>query len=133
MSITEIERDAIAAELRARAEALAAEYRTPLPEGDAGITEALRRLHELRPRARALHQQFTITPEIEKKIIEPIVTQAVIELEHFIEETPPETVAGAITKLRYLTNEDSPGNIFLNGAEDMLEQVIAVLEREAQS
>jgi hypothetical protein len=37
------------AKLRARAEALVAEYGAPLSDGDAGLIEAERRLHELDP------------------------------------------------------------------------------------
>jgi hypothetical protein len=40
------------AEFRARAEALVAEYGAPLPDGDAGLIEAERRLHELDPSTR---------------------------------------------------------------------------------
>jgi len=82
-------------ELRAHAEALAAEYRMPLPEGDAGLIEAERRLLEFDPRVKAL----------------------------------PETRAGAIVKLRYLLRDGAP---LLNGAEEPLEQILALLERETQ-
>src|SRR5580693_2371609 len=91
-------------ELRAHAEALAAEYRMPLPEGDAGLIEA--------------------------ESVEPIVYRAEIELQDFIEETAPETRAGAIVKLRYLLGNGAP---LLNGAEEPLEQILALLERETRS
>ena len=117
-------------ELRAHAEALAAEYRMPLPEGDAGLIEAERRLLEFYPRVKALHRDFNITIEIEAEIVEPIVYRAEIELQDFIEETAPETRAGAIVKLRYLLGNGAP---LLNGAEEPLEQILALLEREARS
>jgi hypothetical protein len=116
-------------ELRALAEALAAEYRMPLPEGDAGLIEAERRLLESDPRVKALHRDFNITIEIEAEIVEPIVYRAEIELQDFIEETAPETRAGAIVKLRYLLRDGAP---LLNGAEEPLEQILALLERETQ-
>jgi hypothetical protein len=116
-------------ELRARAEALAAEYGAPLPEGDAGLIEAERRIREFKPRAKALHRDFKITMESETQILEPIVYEAEFELHDFIGGTPPETRAGAIVKLRYLLGH---GNLLLNGAEEPLEQILALLEREAQ-
>jgi hypothetical protein len=118
-----------AAEHLARGEALAAEYDTPLPEGDAGLAEALRRLRELRPRARAFRRHPVITIENEEEITAP-VTEAEIELEDFIEDTAPETLAGAIVKLRYLTAETT-GRALLNGAEETLGQILDLLEREA--
>src|SRR5207302_6020453 len=51
---TPMELPPIRAELRERAAALVAEYDAPLPEGDAGLIEAERRLHELEPRREAL-------------------------------------------------------------------------------
>jgi len=117
-------------ELRACAEALAAEYRADLPEGDSGLIEAQRRIRELKPRAKALHRDFKITMESETQILEPIVYEAEFELHDFIEETPPETRAGACVKLRHLLGE---GHLLLNGAEEPLEQILALLEREARS
>jgi hypothetical protein len=102
----------------------------PLPEGDAGLIEAERRLLEFDPRVKALHRDFNITVEIEAEIVEPIVYRAEIELQDFIEETAPETRAGAIVKLRYLLRDGAPR---LNGAEEPLEQILALLEREARS
>ena len=71
-----------------------------------------------------------ITVENEEEITEP-VTRIETELEDFIEDTAPETLAGAIVKLRYLT-KDGTGRMLLNGAEEPLEQILALLEREAQ-
>jgi hypothetical protein len=51
----------------------------------------------------------------EEEITEP-VTEAEIELGDFIEDTVPETLAGAVVKLRYLT-KDVTGRALLNGAD----------------
>src|SRR5207237_5580727 len=57
------------AELQARAEALAAEYAAPLPEGDAGLIEAERRLREIRQQTRSLFREFKIDVQTEEAII----------------------------------------------------------------
>src|SRR5438105_3246923 len=51
------------AKLRARAEALAAEYGGPLPDGDAGLIEAERRHTEMRRRSSALYEEFKMDYE----------------------------------------------------------------------
>jgi hypothetical protein len=56
------------AALRERCEALAAEYAAPLPEGDTGIIEAMRRLEELNPRGTALYREFGITMDMESEV-----------------------------------------------------------------
>jgi hypothetical protein len=53
------------AELRERAEALAAEYSARLPEGDAGLIEADRQLQEYRPRETVLYREFNIDVQTE--------------------------------------------------------------------
>ena len=54
------------AELRAVAEALAADNSAPLPDGDAGLVEAAWRHRESRRRCHALYDQFNINPEAGK-------------------------------------------------------------------
>jgi len=61
------------AELRALAEALAADNSAPLPAGDAGLIEAERRHRESRRRCHALYDQFNINPEAEDEIIIAII------------------------------------------------------------
>ena len=71
------------------------------------MAEALRRLHELRPHAKAFRHPI-ITVENEEDITEPL-TRIETELEDFIEDTSPETLASAIVKLRYLTKNGRVG------------------------
>jgi hypothetical protein len=116
------------AELRARAVALATEYGVPPVRGDAGLIEAERRLNRLRLDTRALLREFPIAGrdvEVEAEIIEPTITEAVIALCRFIEETPPDTRAGAIVKLRHVENEGD--------SAETITQVLALLEQEARS
>jgi hypothetical protein len=62
--------------LRARAEALAAEYGGPLPDGDAGLIEAERRHTEMRRRSSALYEKFKMDYETEAKIINAIIDRS---------------------------------------------------------
>lgn len=61
------------AELRALAEALAADNSAPLPDGDAGLIEAERRHRESRRRRHALHDRFNIDLEVENEIMGGII------------------------------------------------------------
>lgn len=91
-----------AATLRPRCEALIAEYRAPLPDGDAGLIAAERRLIELEPRREAFQDSsIEITTEIEEEIINPLF-DAKCELDKRIAVTPAATLAGAAVKLRRL-------------------------------
>ena len=95
------------AELRARAEALAAEYSAPLPDGDAGLIEAERRHREIRQQTRSLYREFfKIDAQTEKEIIIEIIDPVRYRLSDFIEQTRPAGLAGAAVKLRLLTDED---------------------------
>ena len=115
-----------AGELRARAEALVAEYGAPLPEGDAGLIEAERRLHELDPRRLALRDN---SPEEE---ITSIAFNAMCRLDERIATMPATTLAGAAVKLRRLLHPEL--GIETNGENDVrcLHQILAVIEREPQ-
>lgn len=119
------------AELRARAEALAAEYGAPLPEGDAGLIEAERRLREFEDRRKALYQEFEIDIELEKELIIPTVTEAQISLQRFIETTPPISSIGAALKLRYLA--DPRTDLLASvGASLLVRQVLSLIERQRE-
>src|SRR5438067_8264851 len=122
------------AKLRARAEALAAEYSTPRPEGDAGLIEAERRLREIRQQTRSLYREFfKIDAQTETEIIIGIIDPVRYRMSDFIEQTRPVGLAGAAVKLRLLTDEDigivigepSDGDIM------SLKQVSEFVEREA--
>jgi hypothetical protein len=94
------------AELRARCEALAAEYGAPLREGDAGLVEALQRLIKVGNRRSALYDEFNIDIAIERDILNAITGPPWDRLIDFIEETEPCGAAGAAVKLRYLQHID---------------------------
>ena len=115
-----------AGELRARAEALVAEYGAPLPEGDAGLIEAERRLHELDPRRLALRDN---SPEEE---ITSIAFNAMCRLDERIATMPATTLAGAAVKLRRLLHPEL--GMTSNGENDLpcLHQILAVIQREAR-
>ena len=98
------------ADLRARAEALAAEFSpATLSRGDAGLIEAERRLRDLRARAKELYGDFPIDMQVETDIMEPTTIATESALCEFIEETPPDTGLGAMVKLRHL-NSDGGAN-----------------------
>lgn len=120
--VTEAERDA----LRQECEAIGAEYRAPLPEGDAGLVAAVQRLIGLRPRCWLSGRGFRVTIETEKEIINPISDAAEYELKDWIEETPAVGLAGVAAKLRYAVEELELHEF---GAEQMLE----IIEREVEA
>jgi|tagenome__1003787_1003787.scaffolds.fasta_scaffold19942363_1 hypothetical protein len=113
--------------LRAAAEELAAAYRAPLPEGDAGLIAAVSRWCELEPMHSFESRGFSYTLEDEREIITPISTAAEHEFENRIEAWPVQGLAGAAAKLRYLfENRESIDIEDIEGR-----QLIAVIEREA--
>ena len=88
-------RDKQKAELRARAEALAAEYSAPLPNGDAGLIEAERRHREILQQTRSLYREFfKIDFQTEKDIIIGIIDPVRYRMSDFIEQTRPVGHAG---------------------------------------
>jgi hypothetical protein len=108
-----------------------AEYSAPLPEGDAGLIEAERRLRECYPQRKALYREFKISMEIEAEIVNPTVTAAEVQLEEFIEETPPRSLVGAAVKLRALCDKDV--GLAAGESEDQLgslDQVLKFVERK---
>jgi len=126
---TPMELPPIRAELRERAEALAAEYDAPLAEGDAGLIEAERRLHELEPRRVALGFGSTIAEED----ITNIAFNAMCRLDERIATMPATTLAGAAVKLRRLLHPEL--GIETNSENDVpcLHQILAVIEQGARS
>ena len=120
------------AELRARAEALAAEYSAPLPDGDAGLIEAERRLQEYRPRETSLYREFNIGFEAERDIIIPTIRSAQNALIDHIEQTAPQTMVGVAIKLRRLCDEDTGMAAGENEGElASLRQAFEFIERQA--
>jgi hypothetical protein len=128
------------AELRSRAEALAAEYTAPLPDkeaGDAGLIEAARRLRDVGARDKALYrdpavsEHDTLEPE---DVLEAVLAPAREFLFDYIEQTAPTTLTGAAVKLRRATDQDfgvsNPAFAAGEGSES-LNQVLEFVEREA--
>jgi hypothetical protein len=114
--------------LRERVSAIISEFDVPLPEGDAGLAEAARRLPEIKERFRALDREFEVTVEIENDEIIPRRDPAEERFDDVLTDTEPQTLAGAATILRYLLSVD--GGDLLNGAEEPLANVLALIERE---
>ena len=124
------------AELRARSGEVAAAYAAPLPEGDEGLIEALRRLVKVGDWRSALYgEDCTRAAE---EIVDEITDPPWSRLCDFIENTEPQGPAGVIVKLRYLQMLDIVDG--LEGTPDhhswegrMVNQVIAVLEKAVRS
>jgi len=114
--------------LRERVAAIIAEFDVPLPGGDAGIAEASRRLHEMSKRIRPLYREFEITMEIERDEIIPECDRTERRCHDALTDTEPHTLAGGATILRYLLGVH--GNDLLNGADEPITNVLAVIERE---
>src|SRR6185312_2555874 len=72
--------------LRAAAEELAAAYRAPLPDGDAGLVAAVERWRELHPLHSFERRGYKYTFEDEEEIITPISDQAEFDFETKIKE-----------------------------------------------
>ena len=118
-------RDDTRAQLRRACEALAAGYRAPLPEGDAGLIAAIERWRTLKLRH---HFEINYTLEDEEAVIEPISTAAEIEFENMIEAWPVQGLAGAAAKLRYMLESDLVDIEDIGG-----EQLIEIIERQIGS
>jgi hypothetical protein len=124
------------AKLRVRAEAMIAEFGGPLPDGDAGLIEAERRLREIRQQDKSLYRDFgKITVENEQEIIISMVDPVRDRLREFIEATRPAGITGLAAKLRLLTD---PSIGILTGDEPSegditcLKQVAEFVETAAQ-
>jgi hypothetical protein len=124
------------AELRARSGEVAAAYAAPLPEGDEGLIEALRRLVEVGDQRSALYDE-SLSIAVEQ-IINEITDPPWSRLCDFIENTEPQGPAGVIVKLRYLQMLDLVDG--LEGTPDQhswegrrANQGIAVLEKAVRS
>ncbi|MGH7096777.1 MAG: hypothetical protein ACREE4_03820 [Stellaceae bacterium] len=114
------------AELRERCEALAAEYPVDdLPETDAGLIEAERRLREFQEREKALHREFDVTMEVEEEIVNPSLDPPMNKLIDFIEETEPETMIGVALKLRHTAYDGCD-------AETVIKQCLPIIGRQAE-
>jgi hypothetical protein len=94
------------AELRRRGEAVAAEYDTPLPAGDAGLIEAGRRQEALQAARTALcrevHDRGLSLGLAEDRALEPNLDAAEEHFYEIVRDTPPATPAGVAVKLRQL-------------------------------
>jgi hypothetical protein len=114
--------------LRAVCEELAAEYRAPLPEGDAGLAEAVDRYIALHPRHDDL-LTFDYGPEEEKEIVGPTLDAAQTCLENRIEAWRAEGLRGVAAKLRFMLVMERAGwQVDLEDGQG--EQLIEVIERE---
>jgi hypothetical protein len=121
------------AELRGRTEALAAELAAPLPDGDAGLIEAARRLRNKEPQEKALYRDFKIDMRTEEEIICGIIDPAARKLQEFIDATAPVGRAGVAAKLRELLDN---GAVIEESDYDgiaALRQALEFLDRGAQS
>jgi hypothetical protein len=93
------------AEIRRRAEALAAECGGPLPSGDPGLTEAERRIQQIGAQRDVLHRKFRITPRVEEEILQPTIIRTETTLRRFIEETATPGLEGLMVKRRFLEHD----------------------------
>ncbi|MBV9828025.1 MAG: hypothetical protein JO001_20520 [Alphaproteobacteria bacterium] len=110
--------------LRVECEAIAAELRAPLPDGDAGLITALQRWHDMQPRMRLSDRGFNVTVDNECEIIEPIAYEAENELSDRIEETPAKGLPGVLIKLRFLAGKRG---IFADDYMDIFGQLAEVV------
>jgi hypothetical protein len=115
--------------LRLACEALAAEYKAPLPEGDAGLIAAIERWRDLEPRHNFMATGIEYTLDDERAVIDPISNAAQTEFGDRIDKWPVQGLAGAAAKLRYLL--DNGHTIDVDNID--FEQLIDIIEREAGS
>jgi hypothetical protein len=105
MSDGKITDTAAKAELRARAEAIAAENSAPLPDegdDDARLVEAERRFRVSKERRHALYDEFASVFEDDDDIW--ATEKTLIDV---VDQIAPRTLAGAVAKLRVIIwNED---------------------------
>jgi hypothetical protein len=97
------------AEIRRRAETLAAEHDGPFRPDDAGLIEAERRLWAIQARRAILYRKFRITPEIEAEILQPTIVRVEEAIRRFIAETTPRGLDGVMVRRRVLPAPDQQG------------------------
>jgi hypothetical protein len=121
-------RDRGDAALRERTKDLIAERAEPLPEGDAGLIEAERRICELLDLS---EYQADENPDDEAEWQASVVE--VFRLDNLIAETEPKTFIGATVKLRRLL-DPTIGIETWNEREILsLRQILAFMEREIEA
>lgn len=126
VTLPEPREDEQKAALRRRCKALAAEYPVDdLPDGDAGLIEAERRLREIQAREKVLYDEFKVSMEVEEKIINPILDPPENKLIDFIQETKPETMIGIALKMRHITFDGCDW-------ETVIEQCLPIVECHAE-
>ncbi len=112
-------------EIRARVEALVAEYAGPLPAGDAGLIEAERRQQELSAGWTALSREFKVNAKEEETCLEPVIA-AETEMWHVVGDRMPQTLAGIAVKLRWVRTQEGDPEV---GAAVALGQCLDAIER----
>ncbi len=113
-------------ELRARAEALVAEFSGKLPSGDAGLIAAESRDDALVAGFPALSREFHADVALEDILIET-VGRAEDRYWCFIRDTEPETLAGIAVKLRWVRMRENDHD---TGAGLAVTQCLDALARE---
>jgi hypothetical protein len=118
--------------LRRECERLAAMYRAPLPEGDAGLVAAVQRWREMRDRFRLMRNMKILEygRDEEEEIVEPILYAAEHELDDMIEAWPAQGLIGVAVKLRYALAQQELG---MTDMLDLIEgeQLVEIIERLA--
>jgi hypothetical protein len=115
---------------RGRVAAIIAEFDVPLPEGDAALDEAVRRLDEMGARFSALHREFEITVEIEEEEINGYREPLDSRFHDLLIETEPRTLAGAVTLLHYLA--DDKNALLVTPSDELVANALVPIERAAE-
>jgi hypothetical protein len=122
------------AELRRRAEAMAAKMREPLLAGDAGLIEAAQRLRDWRAQEPALYRDFKIDVALEAEIINGVLDPAANELKDFIDgAAQPAGAAGVAAKLRALLDDDPAIEETHYDGLRIIREALDFIEREAEA
>jgi hypothetical protein len=114
--------------LRRDAEALAAEYRAPLPdEGDERIVAALERWRALEPQKTLLARRPEVTVKTEERILMPTAYAAEQEVVDFITDWLPDGLLGMLAQLHWAL-ESQPFDPVID--REVAEAFVAIIERE---
>jgi len=113
--------------LRERVAAVVAEFDVPLPDGDAGLVEAARRLPLLRSRSDVLYPEFHIDAEIEEREIVPSLFPLEERLWNELLDREPQSIAGLLCKLKWAQTDKTFH--FDSHSDALVASIIPAVER----
>ena len=105
-------RRATVAAVQARVDAIIAEHGAPLPEGDAGIIEADRRLWALEEQWDRMREEIKYDDCLELDLVQPALDPLRDPYWEVLDHRKPEGLVAVATILRYIERQDDPQAVY---------------------